>query len=215
MRAIVEKDYRGLLLRIFGAGYDGEIAYVRLGLRGLQAVIDFPSDWDEHRRAWVRIGLGFITLAFSFPWSKVVPDQQCSGPEYGFKFYSDMLWIYFGKSTGWSKDPRKYIAIDMPWQWRHAGTEIIGPAQQHDYHYLLRSLEVQHRIATIQPEQTRWIRYWVPWVKMSRYINVDFDGEVGERTGSWKGGCTGCAYEINRNETPIECLRRMERERKF
>lgn len=216
MRSIIEKDYGGFLLRIFGANYQGEIAYARVGLSGLMGVIEFPSDWHDYRRAWVRIGLGFITLAFSFPWSKVVPDQgQCSGPEYGFKFHSDMLWIYFGKSTGCSKDSRKYLAINMPWQWRHAGTETAEPAEQHNYHYVLRNWEVQRRIATIQAEKTKWIRYWIPWVKKSRYIKVDFDGEVGERTGSWKGGCTGCGYEIRRKETPVECLRRMERERKF
>lgn len=44
---------------------------------------------------------------------------------------------------------------------------------------------------------------------------VEFDDEVGERTGSWKGGCTGCSYEWERNETMLSALRRMEATRKF
>lgn len=51
--------------------------------------------------------------------------------------------------------------------------------------------------------------------RVIRSIDVEFDGEVGERTGSWKGGTIGCEYELRPNETPYECLKRMEQERKF
>jgi hypothetical protein len=39
--------------------------------------------------------------------------------------------------------------------------------------------------------------------------------EVGEEAGSWKGGVLGCGYTLLPNETPLQCLRRMEKERKF
>jgi hypothetical protein len=39
--------------------------------------------------------------------------------------------------------------------------------------------------------------------------------ECGERKGSWKGGTLGCSYELLPNETPLDCLKRMEKERKF
>ena len=32
---------------------------------------------------------------------------------------------------------------------------------------------------------------------------------------SWKGGCTGCSYDMIEGETIKACLGRMERERKF
>lgn len=214
VRARIEKDHRGILLRLFGFRCNGEFAYARLGFRGLEATIELPSDWHENRRAWVRIGLGFITLAFSFPWSTVVPDEgQCSGPEYGFKFHSDILWIYYGKSTGLRTDP--VISINMPWQWRYVGKHALSGKETHKYHYVLKSWEVQKRTATIDSEESFSFRHWIPWTWTRRYINVEFDGEVGERTGSWKGGCTGCSYSMKPNETPVECLRRMERERKF
>jgi hypothetical protein len=44
---------------------------------------------------------------------------------------------------------------------------------------------------------------------------VVFSAEVGERSGSWKGGCIGCGYDLLPDELPEECLRRMERDRKF
>lgn len=54
---------------------------------------------------------------------------------------------------------------------------------------------------------------WPSWIKES--INVDFDGEVGERTGSWKGGTIGCGYDLLPDETMLDALRRMERNRTF
>lgn len=48
-----------------------------------------------------------------------------------------------------------------------------------------------------------------------RVIEIEFDGEVGERTGSWKGGTIGCSYKMQEDKTIEQCLRRMERERKF
>jgi hypothetical protein len=84
------------------------------------------------------------------------------------------------------------------------------------YTYVLRDGTVQNRIAKVHMERDyRKIR-GLPFVKKSsRCIWAEFDGEVGERTGSWKGGCTGCGYTMLPNETIEQCLRRMERERKF
>lgn len=46
-------------------------------------------------------------------------------------------------------------------------------------------------------------------------IDVQFDGEVGERSGSWKGGTVGCSYDKLPTEGIEQCLRRMEKEREF
>lgn len=79
----------------------------------------------------------------------------------------------------------------------------------------LRSGDVQHRTATIKAEQRTWTRWWLPFKRVSRSIDVEFNAEVGERTGSWKGGCLGCGYEMKPGETPLQALRRMEKERAF
>lgn len=213
MRFRIEKDRRGLLLRYWNR-HHAETAYGFVGLRGPRVEIEFPSDWHEERRAWVRLGCGILSVAFSFPWRKTVPDDgQCSGPTYGFYFFDDSLVLQYGKTHGTRGDPQKHIR--MPWAWTHREHKILSEKETHPYCYRLRSGEVQARTATINVESRLWTRYWLPWRLYKRTIDITFDGEVGERTGSWKGGTTGCGYEMLTGETPLQCLRRMESERKF
>jgi len=213
VRFKLENERDGKLLRVFSK--HGEVAYAKLAISGLQAEIEFPSDWHEERRAWCRFGLGFGKVCFSFPWSKVAPDEdQCSGPTYGFNFFEDLLFIRWGKDTGHAKtDPRK--SIYMPWAWKHRKHEVLSGEETHPYTYTLRSGEVQHRTATIKAEQRTWTRWWFPFRRVSRSIDIDFNAEVGERTGTWKGGVLGCGYEMNPGETPLQTLRRMEVDRQF
>lgn len=215
MRLRLERERQGLLLRMFASNRSGEIAYAVLGLRGLQAEIEFPSDWhDTPPRGWIRLGFGLLRIAVSFPWSRVVPDEyQCSGPTYGFTFFDDGLHLHWGKCKGTRGDPMTIIA--MPWQWRHVKHEILSEPEKHQYIYFLRSGEAQHRIATINAESRTWWRPWPPFWRRSRSIHVEFNDEVGERTGSWKGGTIWCGYKMQFGEAPSDTLRRMERERKF
>src|ERR1700722_11616953 len=95
-----------------------------------------------------------------------------------------------------------------------------GPAiETHPYRYVCRDGKIQDDItATISVGEMEWrwrALRWLPWFgKVRRSIEVQFNNEVGERRGSWKGGCTGCGYEMRRDETPVECLRRMQRDRR-
>jgi len=87
------------------------------------------------------------------------------------------------------------------------------------YRYILKDGTIQDRTATYCVERREWRPRCLQWTAMfakcHTSIDVNFNGEVGERSGSWKGGCIGCGYELLPTETPEECLRRMERERKF
>jgi hypothetical protein len=91
--------------------------------------------------------------------------------------------------------------------------------ETHPYFYVLKDGNVQTRTATIKVEEREWRPRWFKWTKMfamvRRTIDVRFSDEVGERTGSWKGGTLGCGYELLPGETPLQCLRRIESERKF
>lgn len=91
--------------------------------------------------------------------------------------------------------------------------------QKFDYTYTLKNGTVQKRTATVYVDRMewRWRRLqWSPWPRLIRQsINVRFDDEVGERTGSWKGGTIGCGYTMLPGETAEQTLRRMERERVF
>lgn len=191
-----------------------ELAYITTGITGLSAMVEFPSDWHERKRGWVRIGLGLIGVAVSFPWKWTVPDHyQCSGPTYGFQFYEDIFWLRYGKDKGTRDDPR--ICIYMPWHWRHSDHFVLSEPQTHSYTYTLKSGVVQERTATIKVETRKWTRFWIPFKRTIKSIDITFNDEVGERSGSWKGGCIGCSYEMLPNETPLQTLRRMELERKF
>lgn len=238
MRFKIERYGRGLLLRFWSSDYrNGEIAWVHIGISGPKLQIEFPSDWHEHRRAWVHLGFGLFSLNFSFPWAKTVPDEgQCSGPTYGFYFFCDHLVFQWGESKGRGGDPMKFIY--MPWSWEHVRHDYLNPdgslhhragkadyyapeetKQRWTYDYFLSSGEVQNRTATINGEEREW-RWrwfqWLPWPRLiQRTIHVEFNAEVGERTGSWKGGTLGCSWEWKKGERMLAALRRMERERIF
>lgn len=66
-----------------------------------------------------------------------------------------------------------------------------------------------------QEWRPKWLRWTKKWAHIKRCIKVDFDEEVGSRKGSWKGGCLGCGYEMLPGEDPIDCIKRMEKERQF
>lgn len=87
------------------------------------------------------------------------------------------------------------------------------------YSYKLKRGEIQNRTASVYVERRAWRPKWFTWTslfeKERQNIDVQFSDEVGERTGSWKGGCIGCGYEMLPGETAEQTLRRMERERKF
>lgn len=212
IRMRMEREYGGWLLRMWLRWV--EVAYFKLAITGLGFEIEFPSTWHERRLGWIRLGLGFCRFAFAFPWPVAYKDHhQCSGPTFGFKFFEDLLFIYYGNDDGTRNAPRK--GIYMPWAWKHRLHEVLSEPEAHPYAYTLRSGEVQHRTATIKAERRTWTRWWLPFKRVSRFIDVEFSGEVGERAGSWKGGCIGCSFPMLAAETPVQALRRMEATRKF
>ncbi len=73
--------------------------------------------------------------------------------------------------------------------------------------------------ATISVVEREWRPRWFKWISLfsqvNKTISIDFDKEVGKRKGSWKGGTTGCSYTMNKGETPLQTLRRMEIKREL
>lgn len=154
---------------------------------------------------------------------------------YGFYLYDGIeLVVGFAK---WSK------TIYLPWMYEWKSTELldfdkktvlyketktnrIDSGLRHDfkkvvarvanYSYVRNNGETQHRQAFYHVERWTWAMRWFPFIeKVKTSVEVTFDKEIGEGVDSWKGGCVSCAYEIKDNETPLQCLRRMENERKF
>ncbi len=155
------------------------------------------------------------------------PWERMDGPQWSIYASKE-----FGLTFHWGQWRKSF---DWPWDWHTLAYETQMPdgtwcevkweerdqvyTERHPYTYTLRSGKVQHRIATISKRRhvLTWTALrrigWPRWIKES--IDVEFDGEVGERSGSWKGGCIGCSYVLQPGETMLECLRRMERERAF
>lgn len=234
MQVIIQKDHNTWLTRLFNGHI--EVAYGTLGISGLEANIEFPSDWHESERAWVRLGFGLFKICFSFPWKWVVPDKsQCSGPRYGFIFFERGVHVYYGKD--------KYSIFDMPWAWKNVRWEVLNTSgnfskylseysddplhvfkdarkiDSYPYTYVLKNGDIQERIATIYVTEMECRWKWLQWLSypriIDRSIDISFDNEVGEKTGSWKGGVTGCSYKMLPGETPYKTLMRMQKERKF
>ena len=88
--------------------------------------------------------------------------------------------------------------------------------ETYPYTYTLNSGEKQEVKATITVTKIEWRRKWLYFTNLlsSRVqgIEIEFNKEVGERTGSWKGGVLGCSYSMKPGETPLECLRRIEKD---
>jgi len=131
--------------------------------------------------------------------------------------------------------------IHMPWQYDHVNDkhmvqledgswEPYRPSwhkdgednrflQEFPYSYTLKNGTVQNVTATVYVSRREWRRkclWYVPWFAMKRKsLEVQFSSEVGERSGSWKGGCIGCGTDMKNGESAWQALRRMERERVF
>jgi hypothetical protein len=126
------------------------------------------------------------------------------------KMLKDGSWLHERKG-----DRKRGVSID----WYTDETKERLWEEVYDYTYILKDGTVQERKATVTVEQREWRPKWFMWTnlfsKIRTDIDVEFDKEVGERTGSWKGGTVGCGWDLLPGETPYECLKRMEKERIF
>lgn len=143
--------------------------------------------------------------------------------------------IYRSLMLNWGEYCR---VIDLPWAWEQVRDEVwttegwkpfIGSWEtgrkdgrqllHFAYEYILRSGVRQIRVATVHTRRRehRWrMLKWSPYPSLkSQSIEVQFDDEIGERVGSWKGGTVGCGYYMLPGETAEQTLRRMESEREF
>ena len=192
-----------------------------------------------------KLVLRFLWPTIYIPlWFRLKTDYWEPWPSYGFNWhfseYRGALFLYWRTcKIVWMPWDWKYVRHDVlmkdntwkrvkdrtdwlgllndldccPWNWPDKYQERIP------YTYTRKNGKIQIATATIGVEEREW-RWrwftWLPWPRMiRRSIEVEFDNEIGEQAGSWKGGVLGCSYDLLPDETPYDCLRRMERERKF
>ncbi|MES2667441.1 MAG: hypothetical protein V4712_15185 [Pseudomonadota bacterium] len=190
-------------------------------------VLVHSNDADQGDRM-LNISLGFAQAFIPLGISKRF--YQCGEePQWGFDLSRE-----FGIVLNWGRHRKhwewpfhsftfRYEQEDEDGVWRSIlgrGEAGHGPKEEtHPYTYVLKSGEVQHRSATIHRTRhvlARHILHRFGWPRRTlNSIDVRFSDEVGERSGSWKGGCIGCSFAMKPGEVPIDTLRRMERERTF
>lgn len=209
------------------------------------ARFDFSFEICDYfdNRPVINLCPGFFTLKIHLPFRNKWTDE-CDPPKWGVAIHNNTFWIYKG-GKGNMHGGNKWWTAYMPWSLQWVRTSVLLKDQEHwiietakarksfykdeykklfwresyPYTYTLKSGKIQNRNASIELWEREWRWHWFRWLKWTRQIQrtieVEFDAEVGEGTGSWKGGVLGCNYSILENETPLECLRRMERDRKF
>lgn len=111
------------------------------------------------------------------------------------------------------KNPKEWNGVNVgSYEW----LKIYRYKETHPY---IDSYDGTTVNATLSMVETEWRPLWFQWTslfaKKSTFIDIEFDQEVGKQKGEWKGGCIGCSYEIKTGETMLQCLKRMEKERKF
>jgi len=184
---------------------------------GFELVINRGTYFDQYYA--INICIVWGTFQIKLPIKTSLP-EGCDMPRYGVEVHNNTVWFHFGghydaswgqmiKERGWNWDiPFFTLEFD--------GREELSPKLTYPYSYKLSSGEVQKLNATCQKEQWKWHRKWFPFLTKTRTcIDIEFDNEVGEGSGSWKGGVIGCSYDLLPGESVEECLRRMEKERIF
>jgi len=208
--------------------------------RGFDLSFEICGYFDNRPR--LNIDLFFFSLTLILPFRNNWTDE-CDPPKWGIAYHNQTFWIYRG-GKGNMHGGNKWWTFNMPWSYDWVRTSALRKdgawenetkgnrkefysdkwkeilwGETQPYAYALKSGEVQKREAAIKVEEREWRQRWLKWTslgaKIERTVDIRFDKEVGEETGSWKGGVTGCGYKLLPNESPAACLKRMESERKF
>jgi len=179
-------------------------------------------------------------LVFILPFRNKWTDE-CIPPKWGIAIHGNTFWIYRG-GKGNMNGGNKWWTWDIPFftkQWVRTSILLKGGTWEHStkgdhkefyeeewkskqkmwYYDYTDSYDGTVVGAKIYVEEREWRPKWLTWTnkfaKVRRTIDIDFDKEVGSRKGSWKGGVVGCGYDLLPEEDPIDCIKRMEKERKF
>lgn len=188
----------------------------------------------------ITISLIFFTLKLKLFFIRNKWTDECDPPKYGIAIHNNTFWLYKGGKGNWGGN--KYWAFDLPFltkEWVRTSILLNDNTWEHETHgnsknfynnewvnkkmtYHYDYIDITDRSViptTIYVEEREWRPKWLKWTglfkKVRRSIDVRFSREVGSKKGSWKGGTTGCGYEMLPNETPIDTIKRMEKERTF
>ena len=202
---------------------------------GFQFVLHRGGYFDQ--RYAITVALVWGVFHFYLPF-KTRLSEGCNLPRYGIAIHNDTLWIYtggkydesIGQCTGndqwiswylpffsyvfeghWIQDKaRNWTLVKDSYQFRKEKAYV----EEHLFTYTLKNGKIQERTATCTIEKRKWHRKWFPFLTKTReVIDIEFSDEVGERSGSWKGGVIGMSHDLLPNESIAVCLERLERDK--
>lgn len=226
LSSVNKKEYNTTDWLIFYWGWNFDISYQICGY------------FDNRPR--INFDLIFFSLVFILPFRNKW-QNECDPPKWGISIHGNTFWIYKG-GKGNGKGGNKWWTWDIPFvtkKWFRTSvllkddtweqetpkirknfyeTEQKQKQKSWTYDYT-DSYDGEIIPTTIYVYEREWRPKWLIWTKLfaftRRTIEIDFSKECGKRKGSWKGGTIGCSYELLPNEEPLDCLKRMEKERKF
>jgi hypothetical protein len=191
-------------------------------------------------RPRINLDLIFFNLTLILPFRNKWTDE-CDAPKWGISIHNNTVWIYRG-GKGNFKGGNKWWTWDIPSvtkDWVRTSILLKDDTWEHEYPKQRKGFyndewkEKQKSWTynytdyydntivptTIYVEEREWRPKWLKWTKLfaitRRTIDIHFSKEVGKGKESWKGGTIGCSYTLLPNENPLDCLKRMEKERKF
>jgi len=191
-------------------------------------------------RPRINLDLIFFNLSLILPFRNKWTDE-CDCPKWGISIHNNTFWIYRG-GKGNMNGGNKWWTWHIPFitkEWMRTSILLKNDTWEHEtksnrkdfykdewkqkrkswtYDYT-DSYDGEIILTTIYVGEKEWRPKWLKWTKLfniiNRYIDVEFSKECGRKKGEWKGGILGCSYILLPNEEPLDCLKRMEKERKF
>lgn len=189
---------------------DDKISLV-IGLIFIKLYIDLPSRFKwKHEDVWESIGFSLYKDHLYLTWKN---------KSYFVHFpweWTHVRHSIMNKEGEWINVTRRHMLEDPT---TYDDYEGMKNKETFPFQYTLKNGTVQRLFATVNTEEREW-RWkglkFLPWPRLiRRVIDIEFSSEVGERSGSWKGGTLGCSYDLIPGESQLQCLQRMERERTF
>lgn len=140
----------------------------------------------------------------------------CTGDEGKYIYYPwSYKWhrtSYLLKNGNWIHESKKH---PIPDRWDDSFKEKLW-SEVYPYTNVCESGTIDNVNALVRVEERQWRMRWLPFIRRTeKTIDVNFSSEVGRGKGSWKGGVVGCGWVMKKGESPLDALRRMEKERTF
>jgi hypothetical protein len=220
-------------------GYEDQNWLIFYWKWGFDISFELCGYFDNRPR--INLDLLFFSLSLVLPFRNKWNDE-CDPPKWGIAIHHGTFWVYRGGKGNWNGGNR-WWTWDIPFitkEWVRTSILLEDGTWEHEtpkdrnknfykkewkskqkswtYDYT-DSYDGEIIPTTIYVDEREWRPKWLKWTslfgKVRRTIDIHFSKECGRRKGEWKGGTLGCGYDLLPGEEPLDCLKRMERERKF